>query len=135
MSVIATVAPSVTPLVSPLVSPAIEVVKTVVVSKTSHFFQLAEIVKFIGLGAGLTILHSVLNGYKNVPKVVNLLLPIAYATITGIAIVLVDNSVNLDDWYQVATQVFSAAGVVYALIYTVNAATNRKSDLPTVNGL
>lgn len=130
MSVTASVLPSVAPSIQPVVT----VVKTVMVDRSNHFFQLAEIVKFVGLGAGLTILHSVLNGFKNVPKVVNLLLPIAYATITGIAIVIVDGSTNFNDWYQVSTQVFSAAGVVYALIYTVNAATNRnKTSLPIVS--
>ena len=125
MSVVAQVAPVV---VTPVV-----VTHTVSVFQGSHWFQLAQIVKYVALGAGLSVIHGVVNNKYGLPKWLNKVLPVVYAAVAGAAIVVVDNSVNWSDWFQVFTQVVAGAVGVYALVTLVTpVSTPAKTDLPTV---
>jgi hypothetical protein len=130
-ALVSTVAPVVN--VTPVV-----VTHTVTVFQGSHWFQLAEIVKYVTLGAGLSIIHSVVNNKYGLPKWLNKVLPVVYAGVAGIAIVAVDNAVNWNDWFQVFTQVVAGAVGVYALVTLVTPTSTApvvatpETDLPTV---
>lgn len=132
MSLLAVVeaTPSITPVVTPIVH---TVTQVVTVNVAGHLFQLAEIVKYLALGAGLSFVQFVLHGKFGLPKWVNIVLPIVYAAIGGLAITVVDNTVNWADWYQVFLQVLAGASGLYALVTVVNTASASKPSLPVVD--
>lgn len=136
MSVLASVAPTVT--TSPVVHEVTRTVtKEVLVPTTSHLFQLAEIIKYLGLGVGLSVIHAVLNGQFNLPKPLNKVLPVVYSALTAVAVLVVQNTLDWSDWYQVFVQVLGGAVSVYALITAFNATQSNQPDssLPTVTNL
>lgn len=110
----ASVAPSVTPQV-------VTVTKTVVVDHTSHLFQLAQIVKYLGAGAGLSVVHSVLERGK-LPKWLNTLLPVVYSGVLSVVSLFVAGSLDLSNWYQAFLQILAGAVTWYALLTVVNKA-------------
>ena len=95
---------------------------------TSHIFQLAEIIKYVGLGAGLSVVHAILNGKAGLPKWLNKVLPVVYSAIGGLAIVVVNNVVDWSNWYQVFVQVVTGAVSVYALVAAYNGRDHHPRD-------
>lgn len=124
---VASAAPSVSPQI-------VTVTKTVVVDHASHLFQLAEIVKYVGLGAGLSLVHAVVNGRFGLPKALNRVLPLAYSVAVAVALLVVDGTLNWNDWYQVFVQVLLGAVGVYALVTAYNAASS-SSSAPAIANL
>lgn len=121
--------PTPTPMPSPIVVTH-DVVHTVVQYLTPHVFQLAQIVQFLGTGAGLSILHSIFLSSR-LPKWANVALPVAYSALASIADIAVKNSINWSDWYQVFVQVLTGAIAWYAILTVVNQSSKPSSTLPT----
>lgn len=106
---------------TPVPSPEV-IDRTVTVFTQTHLFQLAEVVKYVGLGVGLSVIHGVINGRFGLPKALNKVLPVLYAALAGLAVVVVSGTVDWTDWYQIFVQVATGAAGVYALITAYNTA-------------
>lgn len=135
MSVVASVAPTVVPSVTPVVVHTVTQFRDVFVPTTSHWFQLAEIVQYLGLGVGLSLIHAVLNGKFNLPHGLNKVLPVVYSAVTAVAVLVVKGGVNWSDWYEVFVQVLAGAVVVYGLISAYNSTQSQDANLPTVTNV
>lgn len=119
---------SISPSVSP--SPAVnDVMHTVVQFVSPHLFELAQIVQFLGTGAGLSILHSLFLS-NHLPKWLNRTLPVVYSALAAVADVVIRGTVDWNNWYMVFVQVLTGAITWYVVVTAVNQSNNSKS-LPT----
>lgn len=138
MSIILAVAAAAQDVVPTVVNPVV-ITKTVAVPTTSHFFQLAEIVKYLGYGAGLSLIHAVVNNRFGLPKTLNKILPVVYSVFVTVATLIVAGSLNWSDWFQVFTQVLTGSVAFYAIVTLVTPTPVPSSttieDLPTVEAV
>ena len=121
------------PVIAPVVPDPVVITNTVVVDHSSHFFQLAQIVKYLGLGVGLSLIHAVVNNKFGLPRTLNKVLPVLYAALAGVAVVVVDNTgLDWSNWYQVFTQVVTAAVGIYALVTLVTPSSTTVTPVATL---
>lgn len=123
MAVTATLVPSPTPVVHDVFHTLVQVI-------APHYFELAQIVTFLGTGAALSVLHSVFLSSR-LPKWANKALPVAYAALYSVANLALKGNLDWNNWYMVFVQVLTGAVAWYAVSSVVNQAQPAPSGLPT----